>query len=396
MTNKSRDGFFVHSTIYGHSNMKKNMRSRYITTFTVAILLVFLICATSWSARIKDIAELGGVRNNQLIGYGLVTGLAGTGDDLKKVLFTRQALYNMLVRQGITVNPEEFDKIKVNNVAAVMVNASLPPFAKPGSTIDVQVSSIGDAKSLAGGNLLMTPLKAADGHVYAVAQGPLTIGAFSFGGKAAKAQKNHPTVGRITSGALIERQPPGEFAGDGTLSYTLRSSDFTTAANMCDAINNKYGDETAFPIDSATVKVTIPEQFINNKVQFVASIEKMRIDTDTNAKVVVDERTGTIVMGQDVRLSTVAVSHGNLSLIVRENTEVSQPNPLAAGQTIASPSTQLDVIEDDGQLMIVEEGVSIGAVADALNAIGATPRDLIAIFQAIKVAGAMHGELIVL
>lgn len=376
--------------------MKIAIRSRYITTFTVCLFLLFLFCSTSSAARIKDIAELEGVRNNQLIGYGLVTGLAGTGDDLKKVLFTRQALYNMLVRQGITVNPDEFDKIKVKNIAAVMVNASLPPFAKPGSTIDVQVSSIGDANSLAGGNLLMTPLKAADGHVYAVAQGPLTIGAFSFGGKAAKAQKNHPTVGRITGGALIERQAPGKFAEDGSLSYTLRSSDFTTAANMCEAINNKYGEGTAFPVDSATVKVGIPEQFINNKVQFVASIEKMRIHTDTNARVVVNERTGTIVMGQDVRLSTVAVSHGNLSLIVKESADVSQPNPLATGQTVVTPSTQIDVIEDDGQLMIVKEGISIGEVADALNAIGATPRDLIAIFQAIKVAGAMHGELIVL
>ncbi len=372
------------------------MQKKQITLIAVSILLVFALCSISWGARIKDIAELAGVRNNQLVGYGLVTGLAGTGDDLKKVLFTRQALYNMMVRQGITVNPEEFNKIKVDNVAAVMVNATLPPFAKPGSTIDVLVSSIGDADSLAGGNLLMTSLKAADGRVYAVAQGPLTIGAFSFGGKAAKVQKNHPTVGRISGGALIERQPPAKLAEDGILFYTLRSADFTTASNMCNAINQKYGIGTAFPIDSATVEVVIPELFLNNKVQFIASIETMRIETDTNAKVVVNERTGTVVMGQDVRLSTVAVSHGNLSLVIRETLAVSQPNPLALGRTIVAPETQIDIIEDDGQLMVVEEGVSIGAVADALNAIGATPRDLIAIFQAIKVSGAMHGELIIL
>ncbi len=365
--------------------------------FLISSLLLLVLCwATADAARIKDIAELKGVRDNQLIGYGLITGLAGTGDDLQKVLFTRQALYNMLVRQGITVNPDEFDKIKVKNVAAVMVTAVLPPFAKPGSTIDVQVSSIGDAKSLAGGNLLMTPLKGPDGKVYAVSQGPLTIGAFSFGGKAAKAQKNHPTVGRISGGALIERTPPGTFAKNGVLAYTLRSSDFTTASNMSNKINEKYGAGTAFPIDSATVKIVIPEEFINNKVQFVASIEGMRVDTDTNARVVVNERTGTIVMGEDVRLSTVAVSHGNLSLVIKEQTDVTQPNPLAQGQTVAAPQTQVDVIEEDGQLMVVKEGVSIGAVADALNAIGATPRDLIAIFQAIKVAGAMQGELIVL
>jgi flagellar P-ring protein FlgI len=396
VTNRNLVGLCEPSTMSGHSNQGFAMRSIMTTFITSSILLLCIFCTVSTGARIKDIAELKGVRSNQLIGYGLVTGLAGTGDDLQKVLFTRQALYNMLVRQGITVNPEEFDKIKVKNVAAVMVNASLPPFAKPGSTIDIQVSSIGDAKSLAGGNLLMTPLKGPDGKVYAVAQGPLTIGAFSFGGKAAKAQKNHPTVGRISDGALIERKSPGTLAKNGILAYSLRTSDFTTATNMCNKINEKYGIGTAFPIDSATVQVVIPEPFLNNKVKFVASIERMRIDTDTNARVVVNERTGTIVMGQNVRLSTVAVSHGNLSLIIRETAEISQPNPLAPGQTIVTPETQIDVIEDDGQLMVVEEGVSIGAVADALNAIGATPRDLIAIFQAIKVAGAMHGELIVL
>lgn len=362
---------------------------------TLLLLLTFLT-SNCWGARIKDIAELSGVRNNQLIGYGLVTGLAGTGDDLKKVLFTRQALYNMLVRQGITVNPTEFEKIKVDNVAAVMVMATLPPFAKPGSTIDVQVSSIGDADSLAGGNLLLTPLKGPDGKVYAVAQGPLTIGAFSFGGKAAKAQRNHPTVGRIASGAMIERQVPTHFGENGLLSYTLHHADFTTASNMSSAINQFYGEGTAFPVDSATINVTIPEKLVNDTVGFIASIEGLKIQTDSNARVVVNERTGTIVMGQDVRLSTVAVSHGNLSLVIRESAEVSQPNPLALGQTVVTPQTTIDVIEDDGEIMVVEEGVSIGEVADALNAIGATPRDLIAIFQAIKAAGAMQGEFIVL
>ncbi|MBU1231591.1 MAG: flagellar basal body P-ring protein FlgI [Proteobacteria bacterium] len=365
--------------------------------FSITLLLLLTVLSSNgWGARIKDIAEINGVRNNQLVGYGLVTGLAGTGDDLKKVLFTRQALYNMLVRQGITVNPTEFEKIKVDNVAAVMVTATLPPFSKPGSTIDVQVSSIGDADSLAGGNLLLTPLKGPDGKVYAVAQGPLTIGAFSFGGKAAKAQRNHPTVGRIASGATIERLVPTSFGENGLLSYTLRHSDFTTASNMSTAINQIYGEGTAFPVDSATVNVTIPEKFIDNTVDFIASIEGTKVQTDANARVVVNERTGTIVMGQDVRLSTVAVSHGNLSLVIRESAEVSQPNPLAQGQTVVTPETTIDIIEDEGEIMVVEEGVSIGEVADALNAIGATPRDLIAIFQAIKAAGAMQGEFIVL
>ncbi len=369
---------------------------RFLLLLHIVLLFTSFICPASQAARIKDIAELNGVRNNQLIGYGLVTGLAGTGDDLIRVLFTRQALYNMLVSQGITVNPEEFKKITVKNVAAVMVMATLPPFSKPGSTIDVYVSSIGDAKSLAGGNLLMTPLKGPDGKVYAVAQGPLTIGAFSFGGKAAKAQRNHPTVGRIASGAIIERQVPVAFQDEKILSYSLRHPDFTTAHNISNLVNGKYGEGTAFPKDSSTIDITVPDEYIHDRVNFIADIEGMKVDTDTNARVVVNERTGTIVMGEDVRLSTVAISHGNLSIVIKENTEVSQPNPLANGRTVATPNTAIDVVEDDGELMVVEEGVSIGEVASALNAIGATPRDLIAIFQAIKAAGAMHGEFIVL
>lgn len=364
----------------------------------LGILLFFsaVMVQTAAGTRIKDIAQLGGVRENQLIGYGLVTGLSGTGDDLKKVLFTRQALYNMMVRQGITINPTDFEKIKSKNVAAVMVTAALPPFAKPGSTIDIQVSSIGDAESLAGGNLLMTALKGPDGKVYAVAQGPMTIGAFSFGGKAAKAQKNHPTVGRIANGAIIEQEVPVVLGQDGALSYRLRASDFTTATNMSDAINATFGAGTASPIDSTTVNVTIPDKHKNQPVPFIAQLEALNIKMDTNAKVVINERTGTIVMGQDVRLSTVAVSHGNLSIVIKEEADVVQPNPLSPGETVVIPKSTVEVTEDEGEIMVVKEGVSISAVADALNAIGATPRDLIAIFQAIKAAGAMQGELVVL
>jgi flagellar P-ring protein precursor FlgI len=367
----------------------------------IKILSIFLFFSTfmvqsASATRIKDIAQLGGVRENQLIGYGLVTGLAGTGDDLKKVLFTRQALYNMMVRQGITINPTDFAKINSKNVAAVMITAALPPFAKPGSTIDVQVSSIGDAASLAGGNLLMTALKGPDGKVYAVAQGPMTIGAFSYGGKAAKAQKNHSTVGRIANGAIIEQTVPVALGEKGSLSYRLRTADFTTASNMSEAINSTFGAGTASPVDSTTVEVTIPDAFKAQPVPFIARLETLDIKTDTNARVVINERTGTIVMGQDVRLSTVAVSHGNLSIVIKEAADVIQPNPLAPGETVVIPQTTVEVTEDTSELMVVKEGVSISAVADALNAIGATPRDLIAIFQAIKAAGAMHGELVVL
>ncbi len=350
------------------------------------------------AARIKDLAQLHGVRNNQLIGYGLVSGLNGTGDDMKKSVFTLQAIYNMMTRHGITIDPNNINDIKVKNVAAVMVTASLPPFARSGSSLDVQVSSMGDSKSLAGGTLLMTPLVGPDGNVYAVAQGALTLGAFSFGGKAAQVQKNHPTVGRIAGGAIIERSVPVTLGANGHLQYQIRDADFTTASNMAESINRKFGSGTAFPDSPGTVDVTIPAKYQKDLIDFVAAVEVLNVDADTTAKVVVNERTGTIVMGKDIRLSTVAVSHGNLSLIINDNSNVSQPNPLANGSTVVTPQTNMSVVEEDGQLVVLnmKKGVSIGDIANALNAIGATPRDLIAIFQAIKASGSLYGELIVL
>jgi flagellar P-ring protein precursor FlgI len=353
---------------------------------------------TADAARVKDLAQLHGVRNNQLMGYGLVTGLNGTGDDMKKSLFTLQAVYNMMTRHGITINPDNIEDIKLKNVAAVMVTSTLPPFAQSGSTLDIQVSSVGDAKSLAGGTLLMTPLVGPDGNVYAVAQGPVSVGAFSFGGKAAQVQKNHPTVGNIAGGAIIERSVSVDLGSGGNLLYQLRNADFTTAANMATVINSRFGEGTAFPETSGSVKVAIPDQFKQDIVNFIAAVEVLNVEADSSAKIVVNERTGTIVMGKDVRLSTVAVSHGNLSLIIRDELSVSQPNPLAEGQTVVTPRTDVNVVEEDGQLVLLDmnKGVSIGEIANALNAIGATPRDLIAIFQAIKASGSLHGELIIL
>ncbi len=379
-------------------NLEKGFLMKASKIAALIFFLFILFPFISSAARIKDIANLNGVRANQLIGYGLVTGLNGTGDDMKKSLFTLQAVYNMMVRNGITVNPADINNIKIKNVAAVMVISSLPPFARSGSTLDVQVSSIGDAKSLAGGTLIMTPLKGADGQIYAVAQGPLSIGAFSFGGKAAKVQQNHPTVGRIANGAVIEKNVEVAIGSEGTLTYQLTNADFTTATHMSKTINTAFGQNTAFPTDSGTIVITIPKIFQDRIVEFVANIEGMQVDADSVARVVVNERTGTIVMGKDVRLSTVAVSHGNLSLIVKESTDVFQPNPLADGDTVAAPRTDIGVVEEDGQLTVLNmpKGVSIGEIANALNAIGATPRDLIAIFQAIKASGSMYGELIVL
>jgi flagellar P-ring protein precursor FlgI len=387
---------------------KSNKNNHHcIPVFSMKSLLSFIILVTFFSAlsgidanatRVKDIAQLHGVRNNQLLGYGLISGLNGTGDDMKKSVFTLQAIYNMMTRQGITIDPDDINDIKVKNVAAVMVTASLPPFAKSGSTLDVQVSSMGDSKSLAGGTLLMTPLVGPDGNVYAVAQGPITLGAFSFGGKAAEVQKNHPTVGRIAGGAIIERSIPFTLGADGHLQYQIRDADFTTASNMAESINKYFGAGTAFPDNAGTIDVTIPEVYKDRLIDFIAEVEVLNVEADTTAKVVVNERTGTIVMGKDIRLSTVAVSHGNLSLIINDDYNVSQPNPLAEGNTVVSPSTNISVIEEDGQLVLLDmkKGVSIGEIASALNAIGATPRDLIAIFQAIKASGSLYGELIIL
>lgn len=372
---------------------------RYLlVSFTLVSLAVFAMAFEAQAVRVKDIAALQGVRSNQLLGYGLVTGLNGTGDDMKKSRFTLQAIYNMIVRNGITINPDNIDDIKLKNIAAVMVTAQLPSFARPGSTLDVHVSSVGDAKSLAGGTLLMTPLHGADNKVYAVAQGPLAIGAFSFGGKAAQAQKNHPNAGNIPGGAIIEGTVPVALGNNGTLLYQLSEADFTTANNMAETINTTFGPDTAHPLDSGAVQIIIPEQLRNNTVQFISSVENLDVKADSIARVVVNERTGTIVMGKDVTLSTVAVSHGNLSLIIKENVDVVQPNPLAAGQTVAAPNTNIAISEEPGELVVLDmkEGVTIGEIASALNAIGATPRDLIAIFQAIKAAGSMHGELVIL
>jgi len=364
----------------------------------ITLLSVFLIVATLFlvppanSSRIKDLADIEGVRNNQLVGYGLVVGLNGTGDS-SSTEFTTQSLVNMMERMGMRIDR---DKVKVDNVAAVMVTAKLPPFSKVGTTIDVLVSSIGDADSLVGGTLLMTPLNGADGQVYAVAQGALAVGALSFGGKAAKVQKNHPTVGRIPGGALVEQEVPFRLPEDPVLTYRLRTPDFTTVTRMAKAINQSFGEVLAHPVDSAGVRITIADDYLNSMVDFIAKIERIEVQPDMPAKVIVNERTGTIVMGDNVRISTVAVSHGNLNLVISESAMVSQPGAFSGGETESVPTSDIVASEDSGNLVVLPMGVSIGDVARALNSIGATPRDLIAIFQAIKVSGALHAELEVL
>ena len=358
----------------------------------LTLLLALLLPAAAQASRIKDIAQIEGVRDNQLVGYGLVVGLNGSGDSAS-TQFTVQSLVSMMERLGVKVDQTQ---VKVDNVAAVMVTAVLPPFARAGRSIDVQVSSIGDADSLVGGTLLMAPLKGPDGQVYAVAQGGLVVGSLAFGGKSAKVQKNHPTVGRIPGGALVEREVPFIFGAGDTLTYRLQDTDFTTVSRMTDVINTAFGAPLAKAIDGGTLQVELPAAYRDKVVEFVSRVEMLEVAPDTPARIVVNEKTGTIVMGEDVRISTVAISHGNLNLVISETAQVSQPLPFAGGDTIVTPQTAVDASEDKGNLIVLERGVSIGEVAAALNAIGATPRDLIAIFQAVKAAGALHAELVIL
>jgi flagellar P-ring protein precursor FlgI len=342
------------------------------------------------TSRIKDLANVEGVRQNQLIGYGLVVGLNNTGDTLNNSPFTRQSLQAMLERLGVNIRGTT---LRTGNVAAVMVTANLPAFATQGSRIDVTVSALGDAKSLNGGTLLVTPLLAADGNVYAVAQGSLAIAGFQAEGDAAKITRGVPTVGRIANGAIIEREVEFALNRLNQVRLALRNSDFTTAKRIAAAINDFIGAPTAEPLDASTVQVTVPNQFAGNVVALLTEIEQLQIEPDLPAKIVIDERSGIIVMGRDVRVSMVAVAQGNLTVTISESPQVSQPQPFSRGRTQVVPRTQIGVQEDGKKLALVREGVSLQQLIDGLNALGVGPRDLIAILQAIKAAGAIQADI---
>ncbi|MBT1071926.1 flagellar basal body P-ring protein FlgI [Pelotalea chapellei] len=361
--------------------------------FLVIIVCVFLMASSAHAVRIKDLASFEGVRENQLVGYGLVVGLNGTGDsDQARVQI--QSTASMLERMGVSVNA---NLLKLKNVAAVMVTATLPPFAKQGNRLDVLVSSLGDAKSIAGGTLIMAPLKGADNQVYAVAQGSILTNSFAFGGQAASAQKNHPTAGRVPGGALVERELPNTLAGKSKLHLNLGQADFTTASRVAALINTTFGGGTAVTSDPGSVAIQIPDAYQNRMIDFISAVEVLDVRPDVIAKVVLNERTGTIVMGENVRISTVAVSHGNLSLLIRETPQVSQPAPLSkGGETKVVPRTELKVEEDSRRLSLLTEGATIGDVVRALNTLGVTPRDLIGILQAIKAAGGLQAELTII
>jgi len=357
----------------------------------IVSLLLLCLAMPAHAARVKDIAAFDGVRDNQLVGYGLVVGLNGSGDS-DQTKFPVQSMVNMLEKMGIMVNRAD---VKVKNMAAVMVTATLPPFAKQGTKLDVTVSSMGDAKTIAGGTLLMTPLRGADNQVYAVAQGSILTNSFAFGGQGATISKNHPTAGRISAGALVERELPNVLTGKSSLRLNLSQSDFTTASRIVAAINNRFAG-SAVSDDGGSVMLRIPEDFATRPVEFIAQVENIEVVQDAPARVVVNERTGTVVMGDKVRISGVAVSHGNLGLTIKENPKVSQPNPMAKGETVVVPDTQMKVTEEVRRLSILPEANTIGDVVQGLNLLGVTPRDLISILQAIKAAGALQAELVII
>jgi flagellar P-ring protein precursor FlgI len=342
------------------------------------------------TSRIKDLANIEGVRQNQLIGYGLVVGLNGTGDTLNNIPFTKQSLQAMLERLGVNIRGAQ---LRTGNVAAVMVTANLPAFGTQGTRMDVTVSALGDSKSLQGGTLLVTPLLGADGNVYSVAQGSVAIGGFQAEGDASKITRGVPTVGRIANGAIIEREIDFALNRLSQVRLALRNADFTTAKRIASAVNDFIGSPVAEPLDPSTVELTVPAKFAGNVVSLLTDVEQLQIEPDLAAKIVIDERSGIIVMGRDVRVSMVAVAQGNLTVTISETPQVSQPNAFARGSTTVVPRTRIGVQEDGKKLALVKEGVSLQQLVDGLNALGIGPRDLIAILQAIKAAGAIQADI---
>jgi len=366
---------------------------RLVKTLAAALVLAANMAATTpalaQAVRIKDIADVEGVRDNQLVGYGLVVGLPGTGDRLRTAIFTRQSLVGMLERLGVNTRDNE-TRMETRNVAAVMVTANLPAFAQPGSRIDVAVSSLGDAQNLTGGTLLVTPLLGADGAVYAVAQGAVATGALAVRGAGASVARGVPTSARISAGGIVERAIPYSLAGRDHVRLSLRNPDFTTAQRIVTAVNRAHGG-VARATDPRTVLLTLGGR---DPMAFLTAIEQLRVEPDQVARVVIEEASGTIVMGSAVRVSTVAIAQGNLTIRITETPQVSQPNPLAGGETVVVPRTQIEVDDQSERRMgVLRGGISLAELVRGLNSLGVGPRDLISILQSIKAAGALQAEL---
>jgi flagellar P-ring protein precursor FlgI len=371
----------------------------HVRSLVLVFAVFFAMVSLVEAARIKDVAMIEGVRENQLIGYGLVVGLDRTGDQVIGGQFTIQAMMSMLNKMGINlvINPIQ---LLTRNIASVMVTAKLPPFAKPGMPLDVIVSSMANAKSLQGGTLLLTPLKAPNQQVYAVAQGPVSIGGFlggTGGAGGSTVTKNHQAAGTVPGGAIVEKEIVVNIESWESVNVMLRQADFTTALRVSEAIDGVFGPGTALPVNSGQIRSTVPAAFQGKIVQYLATLEGLNVSVDVQAKVVVNERTGTVVLGEHVRLSTCAISHGNLSISVKSTLNASQPPaPVigsSAGQTVVTPDVQTEIKEEPSRLLVVDETVTLGEVVQALNAVGVTPRDLVAILSALKAAGSLQANL---
>ncbi|MCB9489011.1 MAG: flagellar basal body P-ring protein FlgI [Deltaproteobacteria bacterium] len=365
------------------------MSSHRLISLLIAAGMILAASGAAHAVRLKDVANVEGVRSNKLIGYGLVTGLSKTGDG-NSVKFTKATMANVLENMGVTVDPKD---IKSGNVASVMVTADLPPFSRAGSRINVTVSAIGDAKSLQGGTLLLTPLRGPDGNTYAVAQGAVSVGGFAAEANGTSVSKNHTTAGMIPDGAIIEREIPFDFNSQEEFSIALNTGDFSTVSQTAARINSEIGPGVATAVDARTIRISVPEQYRTHLVSLMARIENMEIIPDTVARVVLNERTGTVVIGANVQISTVAVSHGNLHIKIQTATNVSQPNAFSGGQTVVTQESAVQAAEQDRKLFVVESGATIGDLVRALNAVGVTPRDLVSILQSIKAAGALQAQL---
>jgi flagellar P-ring protein precursor FlgI len=358
-----------------------------------AFLLLLLLLApgpAAQAARLKDLVAIEGVRDNQLLGYGLVVGLAGTGDRQQSV-FSAQSLTNLLQRMGVSVAPTA---IRVANTAAVLVTATLPPFAQPGMHLDITAAAIGDARNLQGGILVLTSLRGADGQVYAVAQGPIVTGGFSSGKAGTSQTVNHPTVGRGPAGATVERGAPS-IAPKGVIHLQVRQSDFTTTTRIVEAVNQKFnvGRAPAVADNAGLVSVTVPAEYTTRVTEFISQLENLTVEADRPARVVINERTGTIVLGKDVRVSPIAILHGNLSVEIQTVIQVSQPNPMAGGTTEVVPQTTVAAKEEKARNVVLKQGATVEELVRALAAIGSTPRDVIAILQNLRAAGALEAEI---
>jgi flagellar P-ring protein precursor FlgI len=362
-----------------------------------AALVVFILCLTCWpaaqAARIKEVASIEGVRSNQLTGFGLVVGLDGTGDQTTQMPYTSQGLANYMRQLGLTLPADQLSRLQMKNVAAVLVTAQLPAFARPGQMLDIAVSSVGNSKSLKGGTLITTPLKGADGEVYALAQGNLIVAGAGASAGGSKVTVNHLSVGRIPEGAQVERAVPTALQMGDTVSLSLNSSDFQTARKVAEAVNRKFGVGSAQALDGRTVQVRAPVN-PNDRVSFIAEMEELPIEASVaSAKVIINSRTGSIVLNQAVTLGACAIAHGNLSITISSTPVISQPNALSGGQTVVTEKANIDINQAPGKLIQIPAATQLSDVVRALNSLGATPQDLLAILQAIKSAGALNAEL---